>query len=417
MATILIVDDRSSNREYLTTLLGYVGHRLLEATSAAEALAHVRAERPDLVIADIVMPEVDGFEFVRRLRADPSIAQTRVMFYTATYLEGEARSLAQSCGVSHILVKPAEPQMIIDTVRDAIAVDVPISSPPAAELFDREHSRLLLDKLTQKVDELEAINAELDQLVEIRTAELAAANAHLQQLNHLKDEMLVIASHDMRSPLSAILLMSEILLEEGDTASAAQQSHFLKHINAASHHLLGLISDLLDLAKIESGQLELERSELYISDLVRRAIEAMNFNALAKGIDMQVIVAPNEPLVHADRLKLSQVLHNLLSNAVKFTPEGGRVIVTVEPESEGVQLSVADSGLGMTPEDLQHVFEKFKRAHLQGTAGEKGTGLGLAIVQQLVQLHGGSVEVASEIGQGSTFTVHLPQAMLSRHYG
>src|SRR6185436_19780082 len=121
MATILIVDDRSSNREYLTTLLSYVGHRLLEATSAAEALAHVRAERPDLVIADIVMPEVDGFEFVRRLRADPSIAQTRVMFYTATYLEGEARSLAQSCGVSHFLVKPAEPQMIIDTVRDAIA--------------------------------------------------------------------------------------------------------------------------------------------------------------------------------------------------------------------------------------------------------------------------------------------------------
>src|SRR5262249_51544036 len=141
MATILIVDDRSTNREFLVTLLGYAGHQPLEASGAAEALARTRAEHPDLVIADIVMPEVDGFEFVRQLRADPEIAQTRVMFYTATYREGEARALAESCGVTHILVKPAEPQAIIDTVQDALALDELTPAPPAAEQFDRQHSR------------------------------------------------------------------------------------------------------------------------------------------------------------------------------------------------------------------------------------------------------------------------------------
>jgi signal transduction histidine kinase len=417
MATILIVDDRSTNREYLMTLLGYLGHRPLAAASATEALELARAKHPDLLIADVLMPEMDGFELVRQLRADPEIAQTRVMFYTAAYLEEEARTLAQSCGVAHILIKPAEPQAIIDTVRDVLSIDDPIHAPPDADQFDRAHSRLLLDKLAQKVDELEMINADLEQRVQARTAELAAANAHLQQLDHLKDEMLAIASHDMRSPLSAILLMSEMLLEEGDTIPLAQQTHFLKNINDATRHLLGLIGDLLDLAKIASGKLDLEGSELYISDLVQRAIDALSFNARAKALDMQVVVAPGEPLLYADRLKLSQVLHNLLSNAIKFTPEGGWVSATVQPEPAGVRVSVADSGLGMTSEDLVHVFEKFKRAHRQGTAGEKGAGLGLAIVQQLVQLHGGSVEVMSEVGRGSTFTVHLPQGMRSNEYG
>lgn len=408
MATILVVDDRSSNREYLITLLGYAGYRLLEATNAREALQSLRDEQPDLVIADIVMPEIDGFEFVRQLRADPAIAQTRVIFYTATYLEGEARTLAQSCGVSHIMVKPAEPQVIMETVRDALAIEQPLTAPPASSQFEREHNRLLLDKLTQKVDELELINSDLEQRVAERTAELAAANTYLQELNHLKDEMLLVASHDLRSPLSAILLMSELLLEEGRDAPIEQYEHFLKNIHAASRHMMTLISDLLDLAKIESGQFELDRAPVYVSDLARRAIEAVSFNANAKGIELSITIVPGEPQVHADLLKLSQVLHNLLHNAIKFTSDGGHIHVIVQPEPQGVQFSVADSGLGMTEEDLQHIFERFKQAHVRGTAGERGSGLGLTIVQMLVELHGGSINVASIPGQGSTFTVHLP---------
>src|SRR6185295_4450998 len=153
--------------------------------------------RPDLVIVDILMPEMDGFEFVRQLRADPSIALTRVVFYTATYLEAETRELARACGVEHVIVKPAEPHVIFDIVRAVLDIDEPAPMPPLASEFDREHGRLLLDKLSQKVNELEALNAELEQRVEARTAELATANARLQELNRLKDELMAIASHDL----------------------------------------------------------------------------------------------------------------------------------------------------------------------------------------------------------------------------
>src|SRR5215211_9017455 len=114
MPTILVVDDRAPNRDLLTTLLGYAGHAALESADAEHALEIVRAERPDLVIADVLMPSIDGFEFVRRLRNDPEIAQTQVIFYTATYLEAEARALAEACGVVYVLVKPAEPQLILE---------------------------------------------------------------------------------------------------------------------------------------------------------------------------------------------------------------------------------------------------------------------------------------------------------------
>src|SRR5215212_7138382 len=125
MPTILIVDDRAPNRDLLTTLLGYAGHVALEAADAEQALKIVRDARPDLVIADVVMPSIDGFEFVRRLRSEPEIAQTRVMFYTATYLEAEAQALAEACGVLHVLVKPAEPQLILDTVQLALGAALP----------------------------------------------------------------------------------------------------------------------------------------------------------------------------------------------------------------------------------------------------------------------------------------------------
>src|SRR5689334_12490037 len=130
MATILVVDDQPTNREVLATLLAYQGHRLLEAGSGAEALDLAQTERPELVIADIVMPTMDGYEFVRLLRADPTIAQPQVIFYTATYNEREARNLARDCGIEHILSKPAEPQIILDTVAAALGAARPRPAPP-----------------------------------------------------------------------------------------------------------------------------------------------------------------------------------------------------------------------------------------------------------------------------------------------
>jgi PAS domain S-box-containing protein len=161
MATILIIDDRPTNRDVLRTILGYKNHRILEACDGQEGLEIARAERPDLVIADILMPRMDGYEMVRSLRADPTIAHTRVIFYTATYLKSEALKLAQACGVSHLIIKPSDPQDILDTVALALSESAPPAAPELNDTFDREHLRLMTDKLAQKVQELEDSNCRL----------------------------------------------------------------------------------------------------------------------------------------------------------------------------------------------------------------------------------------------------------------
>ena len=414
MATILVLDDRPANRDFLVTLLGYAGHQLLEAADGVEGLAVVRAEMPDLVIVDIVMPTIDGFEFMRRLRADPAIAATRVIFYTATYLEAEMRELALSCGVEHTIVKPAEPQLILDTVRTALSTGVTEAPLPPADQFERDHQRLLLDKLAQKVDELETLNAELEQRVAARTAELADANARLRELNAVKDNLLLVASHDLRSPLGAVQNMAEMLLEDEDLPDDLRR-RLTQNIYNSVQQLSDLVSKLLDLSRLEAGKVQLEPIELRASDVARQSVEALRFSAEAKSIDCRLIVEPGEPVLYADWMKLSQIVNNLLSNAIKFTPTGGAITVTIASEPRGVLVSVADTGLGIPSEALPHLFEKFRQIHARGTADERGSGLGLAIVRQLVELHDGSIDVTSEPQRGSTFVVHLPSSTIERN--
>ena len=167
MATLLIIDDRAVNRDYLVTLLGYGEHRLLQAADGEEGLAIVRADRPDLVITDVLMPVVDGYEFVRRLRADPQIAQTPVVFCTAHYHEHEARSLASACGVQHVLLKPAEPEEVLRVVAEALADAAPVSEQAPEAAFDRDHLRLITDKLSTTAEELGQANEQLSTLVDL----------------------------------------------------------------------------------------------------------------------------------------------------------------------------------------------------------------------------------------------------------
>src|SRR6185295_24095 len=157
MATILVVDDRLSNRQFLTTLLGYCGHELSEAVNGAEALEQVRAERPQLVITDILMPTMDGFEFVQRLRADPELAPTPVLFYTATYSAPQARALASSCGVHTVLPKPCEPQKILDAVNEALGLDAASTLPPAKDGGARAVSVENVAPLLPEVSRLSAV--------------------------------------------------------------------------------------------------------------------------------------------------------------------------------------------------------------------------------------------------------------------
>jgi len=181
VATILIVDDRPANREFMVALLGYAHHRLLQASDGAEALALARAERPDLVIADILMPTMDGYELVRQLRADPRILQTRVIFWTAHYHEQEAKALARDCGVSAVITKPSEPEEVLKAVEAALRL-TPVPAPPqtSTDEFDREHLRLLTDKLSQKADDLIVTNERLSALIDLNLQ--LASELDLQRL-------------------------------------------------------------------------------------------------------------------------------------------------------------------------------------------------------------------------------------------
>ena len=176
MATVLVIDDKPTNRDVLRAVLDYQNHRIIEAEDGAEGLEKIRAERPDLVIADILMPHMDGYEMVRSLRRDPSLAGTRVIFYTAAYLKSEAIKLSQACGVTHLIVKPADPQEIIDMVHTVLSENAPSAAGDLSDTFDREHLRLITDMLSQNVRELEDSNRQL--IEEVAQRKRAAAPGH-----------------------------------------------------------------------------------------------------------------------------------------------------------------------------------------------------------------------------------------------
>ncbi len=248
-------------------------------------------------------------------------------------------------------------------------------------------------------DEISRLNNEL------MTAQrqLAKTNAELQQLNKEKNRFLGMAAHDLRNPLHTILMHSEFLYDE---TSDPQQQEFLQVISEASQFMAQLVDDLLDVAKIEAGELQLDYTGVDLTDFMRRNLELNRPLAARKGITIESRVN-SLPVVIVDSAKLAQVLNNLLSNAIKFSQPDSRVIVTVKRAEDAFLLCVADQGPGIAPEQMSQLFRAFQRGQ-PGSQGEKSTGLGLVIVKRIVEGHGGKIWVESTPGQGATFFVRIP---------
>jgi signal transduction histidine kinase len=256
--------------------------------------------------------------------------------------------------------------------------------------------------------ELRQVNAALDSRVD----ELAKLNMQLYELNRLKSDFLATVSHELRTPLNSIIGFSDVLAS-GDSMDEKHR-RYANNIQKSGRMLLDMINDILDLAKIEAGKMEIRLSDFRIAQVVGAQCDMARPLAEKKNIDLEVDVPSGLPDLRQDQGKIQQILNNLLSNAIKFTPEGGRVMVRAGRTLPGqLQLVVQDTGVGIAPEDQTAVFEKFR----QGTAarpGEaltrehSGTGLGLSIVKELCKLLGGEVKLQSELGKGSTFTVTLP---------
>lgn len=253
----------------------------------------------------------------------------------------------------------------------------------------------------------------LERLVEERTRELQAANSHLAEASRHKSNFLTNMSHELRTPLNAVLGFAQLLCDQPDEPLTAKQARYADHILTSGRHLLTLINDLLDLSKVEAGKLTLRCEPFVLSEALAAALQEIQPLADAKRLTLALDADTVSAVLTADPVRFKQIIYNLLSNAVKFTPEGGRVAVTARASDHGevVELAVTDTGIGIAAEDLSRLFERFSQLETETTKRLQGSGLGLALTKQLVELHGGTIAVASAgPGQGSRFTVRLPLA-------
>lgn len=249
--------------------------------------------------------------------------------------------------------------------------------------------------------------------------QLEGTNRKLKELDRLKDEFIAIVSHDLRTPLTSILSFSDLFLMERFGGLTEKQKDVINIIRMSGRHLLSLINDLLDLAKIEAGKVDLSLSKIKLGMVISDSVTAMQFNAQQKKIEITLDMPDTEPEIMADWIKLYQVINNLVGNAIKFTNEGGRIKIGLKYNpphppfdkrgAGGVaEVSISDTGQGIPKEDLPHIFDKFRQAKTKATRGEKGSGLGLAIAKNLIELHGGRIWVESEIGKGTIFYFTIP---------
>ena len=286
--------------------------------------------------------------------------------------------------------------------KDGSQFPVEISLSP-----NRTEGGIKITAVIRDVTERKRAEQKIHSLEQSYTAELEARHKEAERLNQLKSEFIASVSHELRTPLHTIIGFAELLNEEGVGALNEKQKRFVHHIQTDSEHLLGLINDVLDLSRIEAGGLVVRTEALLLQTAITEAVNAIRPHASGKQVEVRENRIP-ETRVVADPLRLRQILYNLLSNGVKFTDPGGEVVVTATVDEDFVQITVADTGLGISSDECGRIFDKFYQVGYTTTGVRQGTGLGLTICKQLVETQCGRIWVESEPGKGSRFHFTLP---------
>ena len=351
---VLIVDDEEANRKLLGELVAMCGYDLQAARDGLEALERVKTFQPDIVLLDVIMPAMDGYEVCRRLKADPQTQGIPVVMITAS-ADQDAKLKGLKAGANDFLNKPVD----------------------LSELVARVQNLLALKETVERV-------------------------------NRAKSDFLANMSHELRTPLNAIIGFSEMLRDGFFGELNLKQAEYVNDILSSGCHLLSLINDILDLSKVEAGEMELQPSEVSLRSLLETGLTMVRQKALQHGIALSLEIEEESDTLVADERKVKQIIFNLLSNAVKFTPDGGRVGVEAHREGEWAAVTVWDTGIGIAPEDQKRLFQAFQQIDGSLNRQYEGTGLGLALTKRLVELHGGDIRVVSAPGEGSCFTFTLP---------
>ncbi|MEI7730941.1 MAG: hybrid sensor histidine kinase/response regulator [Verrucomicrobiota bacterium] len=359
-ACVLVVDDTLANLQLLAGFLKDRGYRVCLAPSGKLALQAVQTDPPDLILLDINMPEMNGYEVCQRLKADPATADIPVIFISAL-----------------------------------------------TEMTDKMHAFAVggVDYVT-KPFQFKEVEARVATHLELRRQkrELQASYARLQELEHLRDSLVHMVVHDLRSPLS-VMLMGIRMLGTSPLAQDPDSKDILQTACSCANTLEKMVTQLLDVSRLEAGQMPLAKKECDLAQIAQTALASLG--ALASGRQVSLSLSATEPVpAVCDPDLIRRVIENLLGNALKFSPATGAVQLAVTREGLNARIAVSDHGRGILPEYHQKIFEKFGQVECR----EKrlGTGLGLAFCKLAVEAHGGRIGVESTVGQGSTFWFELP---------
>lgn len=366
-----------------------------------------RSQNPELAEGDLIGLVRISLPLARTYR---DLAWNNAVLLSTAIITASLAMLSASAIVRYVIVKPV---LHLKDVSESVARG---SLDQRADIRTGDDFEELSHAFNRMLRHLMTVQSELQQLnkgYENKVDELAQVNLRLYEMNNVKNDFLATMSHELRTPLNSILGFSDVLLNSPQLND--KQRRYVGHIQSSGKHLLNLINDVLDLAKIESGKMELHLVEFSIADLIERMVGSMLPLAEKKNIDLQYEVDPRLPKLHQDTGKIQQILNNLLSNAIKFTPEGGRVRVRAKFFGDDqLLIEVEDTGVGIPLEEQEKIFEKFRQGKsLPGqqnplTREYEGTGLGLSIIRELTRLLSGEVKLHSEFGKGSIFTVIVP---------
>ena len=389
---ILVVNDDAASLLALTSLLDQwadeTGYTVLSARSGQDALRQVLLHDFAVIILDVNMPGMDGFETAEAIHQRARSADIPIIFVTAFLADEIDRLKAYQRGAADFLFTPVIPQIL----HAKVSVFVALANK-------NEQLRRQTEDLSQRTLELTATNERLMREIEERQA--------AERTSHAKDEFLAMLGHELRNPLSAISSAAALIDMPGaglDTASRARQI-----IGRQSQHLSRIVDDLLDLSRAMSGKILLARRPVDMASLVGACLDTFRATGRTAGYRIDVDLAPN--WVDGDPTRLEQIATNLIDNALKYTPAGGSIAIRIGAEDEDVLLTVSDTGVGIAPDLLPHVFDVFVQGSISLDRAQGGLGIGLSLVRRLVELHGGSVSATSAGGgAGSAFTIRLPRA-------
>ncbi|MCX8026562.1 MAG: response regulator [Thermodesulfovibrionales bacterium] len=425
---IVVVEDSPVQLEYICDVLEKQHYNVKGFIDAKDALEYIKSTPPSLIITDVVMPEISGFDFCKRIKSQKSTKHIPVILLTAlsepediiTGLEVGADTFITKPFSNRFLLSRIEYCLINSKIRKNISADVGIEivfrgkkhfiNSTKIQILD-----LLLSTYESAVEKNKELEAAIKELKKTQ-AELIEAKELADTANRHKSEFLATMSHEIRTPMNVIIGISQLLLDSDMSDENKEQLQILKN---AAQSLLNILSDILDISKIESGVTDVEEIDFNIQSLIDEIKSYYQILANQKGLVLNASISQDIPqYIRSDYTKIKQILWNLVSNAIKFT-EKGHVDIKVQrgdiqssdtlpSDTIPLQFCISDTGIGIPPRKKAHIFESFTQVDSSTTRKYGGTGLGLSICKGLVSLLGGSIDVESEVGKGSTFYFTIP---------